>query len=169
MSKATLIAHEKRVAEARAAEAEADKRRELRKAVKDVLPRNVRIPKRGKGRTPSGGISKRELAAIRARAVQYLDGEGGLAALQAEIQLTAIVILLIDGVIGTEPWRVQGGPHAGIITANARMRYLDSASKLLEDMQRARGSSSDPQARLTDGVFDAEIVTSLANPPEPTE
>lgn len=159
MSRATLVAHEKRVAAARAEEAEAEARRDLRRAVREVIPKTVRLPKRGKGRTPSGGVSKREAAEIVKRATAFLDGEVGLEALQVEVQRTAIVILLIDGVLGTEPWRAQGGPHGGIIAANARQRYLENAARLLDDLRRSRGQSSDPQNRLTEGVFEAEIIT----------
>lgn len=157
MSFAALKAHEKKVAEARAQEAEDEKRRDLRRAVRDVIPRSVRVPKRGKGRSPNGGVSKKEVAALRARAEAFLDGEAGMNALQAEVQRTALVILLIDGVLGTEPWRASGGPHGGIIAANARLRYLENASRLLMDI-RQRNGSGDSSTKLLEGVIDAEVV-----------
>lgn len=158
MAFSKLAAHEKRVAEAKAAEAEAEKRRELKRAVRDVLPKGVKAPKRGRGRTPAGGVSRKEVAAIRARALSYLDGDAGMEALQTEVQRTAIVILLIDGVLGTEPWRAQGGPHGGIIAANARLRYLENAARLLDDLRRSRGQGGEPNAKLLEGVIDAERV-----------
>lgn len=157
MSFERLARHEKAIAVAKAAEAEAEKRRELRRVVKSVIPKSVRVPGRPKGRTPTGGLSKREVAELRARAVAFLDGEAGLEALQGEVQRTALVILLIDGVLGTEPWRASGGPHGGIIAANARVRYLDNAVRILEDLRRSRaGGATGP--KMLEDIIDAERV-----------
>jgi hypothetical protein len=144
---------ERERAEAEAARLEAEKRRELRRAVREVIPRSVRVPKRPRGRTPPGGVGKREVAELRVKAAKYLDGEGGLRALEAEVQHTALVILMIDGVLGTEPWRAAGGPHGGLIAANARLRYLENAARLLADLRQARGGA---EPKLLDGVIDAE-------------
>lgn len=164
MSFVKLKRHEAALAKEReeraAAEAERQKRRELREAVKAVIPKRVlEVPRRKKGRTAVGGISRKEVKAIRERAAGFLDGDAGMDALQAEVQHTALVILLIDGVLGTEPWRTQhGGPHAGLIAANARLRYLENAARLLDDLRRSRGRSDEPSNKLLEGVIDAEPV-----------
>lgn len=138
-----------------AAEAEDAKRRELRQAVRSVIPRSMRtVPKRGRGRTPAGGVSRREVEAMRERAIRYLDGTEGVRELETEVQRQAIVILLIDGVLGTEPWRASQGPHGGLVAANARIRYLDNAMRILEDMRRRLGQTGEPQ-KLLEGVIDA--------------
>ncbi len=131
-----------------------DKRTALRKAAKDLKSVLPKPPERPKGRTPNAGIGKREVLALREKAKRFLGGAGGLAALEAEVQHTALVILLIDGVLGTEPWRAQGGAHSGLMSANARFRYLENAARILADIRRAVGSQ-DEQAQLTEGVFDA--------------
>lgn len=135
------------------------KMRELRKTVKSVIPKSALAPKRRKGRTATGGLSKREVAEIKARATAYLDGEEGFEALKAEVQRTAIVILLIDGIMGTEPWRGSGSPYGAAIAPNARLRYLDTATRLLDDLSRSMGKSETPTDRLLEGVIvDAEVV-----------
>lgn len=158
MAFSKLAAHEKKVAEAKRAEAERIATLDLKRAVKAVIPKNALVPKRGRGRTAAGGLSRKEVAELRRRAAAYLDGEAGMEALATEVQRQAVVILLIDGIMGTEPWRAAGGPHAGLIAANARLRYLDNAGRLLDDLRRSRGQSSDPQKRLMEGVIDAEVV-----------
>lgn len=158
MAYSKLIAHEKRVAEAKAAEEEADRLRELKRAVKAVLPKRMQMPKRGRGRSPAGGVSRKEVLAMRAEAAQQLGGgEAGLAALEAEVHRNTLVVLKIDGVLGTEPWRAQGGPHAGIIAANARLRYVENAIRILEDLRRRHGQS-EPGMKMLEGVIDAEKV-----------
>lgn len=150
-----------------------DQRRLLKQAVREVLPArllNAETPKRGKGRAPLGGVGKREVLALRSKARGFLSGPAGLAALEAEVQHTALVILLIDGVLGTEPWRGMG--HGGVVAANARFRYLENAARILADIRRAAGSR-DEQQQLTEGVFDAELTqeegedAEAAKPPEP--
>lgn len=163
-----LKRHQEAMAKARAeraeSEAQAQKRRELREAVKAVIPKRVlEVPRRKKGRTAVGGISRKEVKAIRAEADHFLDGDAGMDALQARVQHTALVILLIDGVLGTEPWRTHGGgPHAGLIAANARLRYLENAARLLDDLRRSRGRSDEPDNKLLEGVIDAEPVEPVA-------
>lgn len=158
MSFSKLERFEKKVKAGQAEELETLKRRELRRAVKSVIPKSVRTPTRPKGRTAAGGLTRKEVAELRRRALLYLDGEAGVEALQLEVQRQAIVILLIDGVLGTEPWRASGGPHGGIIAANARLRYLENAGRLLEDLRRSRGDKA-PNDRLLEGVIDAEVVS----------
>lgn len=163
MAFSKLERFEAKVREARERELEELKRRELRKAVRDAIPKNARMPKRPRGRTAVGGLSRKEVAALRAEAAKQLDGgEEGLAALEAEVQRNTLVILKIDGVLGTEPWRAAGGPHAGIIAANARLRYVENAIRILEDLRRSRGRQADPNKRLLEGVIDAEVM-----PPKP--
>jgi hypothetical protein len=159
MSFAKLEAFEKKVQAAREAALESDKVRALKKAVLGVIPKGIKKPKRPKGRTAVGGLSKREVAEIKARAVAYLDGDEGLEALQSEVQRTAIVILLIDGIMGTEPWRGSGSPYGAAIAPAARLRYLDAASRILDDLKRSRGRGGDDEtSNLLEGVVDAEVV-----------
>lgn len=147
-------AAERRAAAAERAEGEA--RRALKRAVKDVLPADLKKPKRPKGRPPVGGLTRKEVAMLRERAAKFLDGKDGLSAFAKEAHHTALVILLIDGVLGTEPWRAAGsGMHGGIISANARLRYLENAARLLEDLRRAMGGD---EPKLLEGVIDAELV-----------
>lgn len=153
-----LERYEKQLAEAKAAEAEAEKRRELRRQVRAAIPKSIRVPKRGRGRTPSGGLSRKELLALHTKAAEFLQGATGLAAFEAEVKQTAIVICLIDGVLGTQPWRSAGGPHAGLIAANARLRYLENALRILEDMRRSQGGGASEPAKLLEGVLDAEVT-----------
>lgn len=143
--------------EAEAKRAEDDARRALRKAVREVIPRRVRIPTRPRGRPAAGGMTRKEVAALRAETNRQLGGgDEGIRSLEAEVQRTAIVILKIDGVLGTEPWRVAGGPHAGLIAANARLRYLENAARLLDDLRRSRGTT---QGKLLEGVIqDADVL-----------
>ena len=132
-------------------------RLELKRAVKEILPaRLVKPPERKKGRSPTGGVSKKEVAELRKRASSYLNGEGGMQEFEAAVQHTALVILLIDGVLGTEPWRAAHHAHGGLIAANARLRYLENAARLLDDLRRSRKSGSGPA--LLEGVIDAEPV-----------
>jgi hypothetical protein len=161
VSKATLAAHEKKVREARAAEMEEARLRELRRAVKSVVPKNVLIAAkpRKRGRAPVGGISRKEVAAMRAEAVAQLGGgDDGLAALTQEIQTNTLVMLKINGLLGTQPWRASEGPHGGAIPANARLRYVEDAIRILEDLRRSRGKGGEPEKRMLEGVIDAEIV-----------
>lgn len=154
-------------AEAAAAEAERVKRRELREAVKAVIPKRVlEVPKRRRGRVAKGGVTKKEVMAMRAEAAGFLDGDAGMDALQAKVQHTALVILLIDGVLGTEPWRAQGGAHSGLLAANARLRYLENAARLLDDLRRSRGRSDEPGNKMLEGVLDAELVEPATEPPK---
>jgi hypothetical protein len=140
----------------RRVDAEADARRDLKRAVKELLPKGLKPPKRARGRVPQGGLTRAEVKQLRALADTYLAGADGLQRLEGKVQHTALVILLIDGVLGTEPWRAAGGPHGGIVAANARVRYLENAARLLADLRAARGGESRPQ--LLDGVIDAEVV-----------
>lgn len=157
MAFSKLKTYERKVAAAKLAAAELAARKDLRQAVKAVIPKNVLVPRRGRGRTAAGGVSRKEVAAMRAQAARYLDGEAGMQALEAAVQHTALVILLIDGVLGTEPWRAVGGPHGGLIAANARLRYLENAARLLDDLRRSRGRG-DPETKLLEGVIDVEPV-----------
>lgn len=157
MSFAKLEAHEKKVAEAAAERAEAETRKALKRAVKAVIPKGALVPRRPQGRNPKGGLTRKQVEALRTEAASYLVGEAGLSALEAKVKHTALVILLIDGVLGTEPWRAAGGPHAGLIAANARLRYLENAVRILDDMRRSAGQST-PNDRLIEGVIDGEIV-----------
>lgn len=141
--------------------AEAEKRRDLRRAVKQVIPKSVRVPKRPRGRTGVGGLSRKEVAQLRSLATAFLDGEAGMKKLEAQVQHTALVILLIDGVLGTEPWRAATGPHGGLIAANARVRYLENATRILDDLRRRSGHDT---PKLLEGVIDAEIVTPAPEP-----
>lgn len=154
-----LEAHEASVKAQREAEASQrliDKQRSLLKqAVRDVLPARLKQaepPKRPVGAPAKGGITKKQVMELRAKARRFLAGAQGLAALEAEVQHTALVILLIDGVLGTEPWRASGS-HSGLMSANARFRYLENAARIIQDIRRAVGAQ-DEQAQLTAGVFD---------------
>lgn len=142
------------------AELETLRLRELRATVKSVIPKAALAPKkRPRGRTPEGGVSRREMARLRAEAVRQLDGgAAGIAELEREIQINTLVILKLDGVLGTEPWRAAIGPHGAVLPANARLRYVDNAVRILADMRASRGETSDPQKRLMEGVIDAEVV-----------
>lgn len=145
--------------EAEAARAEVEAKRALRRAVRAALPAGVKagLPKRGKGRTALGGLSRKEVVRLRQRADAYMDGAQGLSLLEADVQRTVITILLIDGVMGTEPWRAAGGPHGALVSANARLRYLENAARVLEDMRRGRDAQGSG-AKLLEGVLDAEKV-----------
>lgn len=157
-----VAALERERAKQAAADAEKERRRELREAVKSFIPKKLLVPKRKRGRTAVGGVSKKEVKALRIRAQSFLDGDAGMDALQEEVQHTALVILLIDGVLGTEPWRTpSGGPNPGFIAANARLRYLENAARLLDDLRRSRGRSDEPGAALLEGVIDAIPVDTV--------
>ena len=149
-------------AETRAAEAaqrEEQARLELKKVVRESIPKHVmERPKRKRGRIAAGGLNRKEIAALKAKASRYLAGGDGMGTLEKDVQHTALVILLIDGVLGTEPWRASGGPHGGIIAANARLRYLENAQRILDDLRRRGGS----EPKLLEGVFDAEPAESEA-------
>jgi hypothetical protein len=120
-----------------------------------AIPKYVKdLPRRPKGRPATGGLTRKEVKALRAKAAAYLDGEGGLRGLEEAVLHTAVVILLIDGVLGTEPWRAAHGPHGGIIAANARLRYLENATRILDDLRRRQGS----EPKLLEGVIDAETT-----------
>lgn len=150
---------EKAAAEAAATaeRTEREARLALKRTVKELIPKNARAPKRPKGRTAVGGFTRKEVMTLRAKAAKFLSGEGGLQAMEAEVQHTAVVIMLLDGVLGTEPWRAANGPHGGIIAANARLRYLENAARILDDIRRSRGGESGGP-KLLDGVIDAEVV-----------
>jgi hypothetical protein len=136
----------------REAAAEAAAKIALKRAVRAAIPKALRVPRRSRGRPPVGGLTRKEVAALRRQAGGYLDGEAGLAGLEVAVQHTALVILLIDGVLGTEPWRASG-PHGGIIAANARLRYLENATRILDDIRRRSGAD---RPKLLDGVIEAE-------------
>lgn len=156
------LAADKR-AEAKAA-AETAARKSLQRAVREVLPKGVKDklkPKRPRGRAPVGGVTRKEVKVLRAMANQYLAGAAGLTSLETEVKRTAIVILLIDGVLGTEPWRASAGPHGGIIAANARLRYLENAIRILDDMRQSQGTRATP---LLEGVIDAERTDGATTP-----
>lgn len=139
--------------EAEEAEREEAARLALKREVRAAIPKHVlERPRRPKGRPATGGLTRQEVKALKAQAREYLDGEGGLRALENAVAHTALVILLIDGVLGTEPWRAAHGPHGGIIAANARLRYLENATRILEDLRRSRGAGP----KLLEGVIDAE-------------
>lgn len=159
MSFKRLADFEKERAAEKRAEAEAEARRDLRRAVREVMPRDLKrkLPTRPRGRAPVGGLTRKEVKELRTQAARYLDGEGGLRGLEAAVQHTALVILLIDGVLGTEPWRASSGPHGGIIAANARLRYLENAARLLDDLRRSRGERPAGD-KLLEGVIDAETT-----------
>ena len=148
-------------AETRAAEAaqrEEKARLELKRVVREVIPkRALERPKRSRGQTALGGLSRKEVKVLREKAARYLadlaNGRG-LSTLEDDVQHTALVILLIDGVMGTEPWRASGGPHGGIIAANARLRYLENATRILADLRQSRSAGP----KLLEGVIDAETV-----------
>lgn len=126
-------------AETRAAEdarREEQSRLELKKTVRGMIPKTLGRPKRPRGKVPQGGLNRKEIAALKAKASRYLAGGDGMSTLESDVQHTALVILLIDGVLGTEPWRASGGPHGGIIAANARLRYLENAQRILDDLRR---------------------------------
>jgi hypothetical protein len=153
---------EKAMAAAKAEEAEKEARDHLKRTVRDVLPKRLKVPERKKGRTAIGGLSRREVAELRAKAARFLSAAGGGRELEEHVQHTVLTILLIDGVLGTEPWRASGGPHSGLIAANARVRFLDNAVRILDDLRRSRGGD-DPNKKLLEGVIDAEVVPA----PEP--
>lgn len=159
-----LARFEKAMQAVKAEEAEKAARDHLKRTVRDVLPKRLKVPTRPKGRTAVGGLSRREVAALRVKAAAFLDGAAGTRALEEHVQHTVLTILLIDGVLGTEPWRAAGGPHGGLVAANARVRFLDNARLILEDLRRSRGDA-EPSAKMLEGVLDAEIVT--PPPPEP--
>lgn len=143
---------------AKIAEREAAAKLALRRAVRDVIPKDLRVPRRGKGRTAAGGLSRKEVAILRERALRYLNDEDGLTKLEAAVQHTALVILLEDGVLGTEPWRTPG-PNGGFVSANARLRYLENAARLLDDLRR-RSGKPEPEPRLLEGVITDAVETS---------
>lgn len=159
MSFAKLKRHEERVAAAKQEQALAAATKTLRKAVKDVIPKRLKEPKRGRGRTALGGVSRREVRALEAEARTQLADDAGLRALEAEVQHKALVMLKIDGLYGTEPWRAAGGPHGPVVSANARVRYIEGAVRLLDDLRRSRGQT-DASTKLLEGVIDAEVVKS---------
>jgi hypothetical protein len=141
-----------------AARVEDEARKALRRVVKDALPAGVKagLPKRPKGRSAIGGLSRKEVRRLRALAEAYMDGPTGLKLLEADVKRTVITILLIDGLMGTEPWRAAGGPHGPLVSANARLRYLENAARVLEDMRRGQEAGSG--VKLLEGVLDAEKV-----------
>mgnify|MGYP001574769875 CR=1 FL=1 len=145
----------KRQAEA-AIEEERETTRVLRRAVKAVLPKGIQVPVRPRGRPSTAGVGRREVAVLRAKATAFLLGEEGLRNLETEILHTALVIQLVDGLLGTEPWRTAGGRHGGMLAASARLRYLENAARLLDDLRRRRRDASGP--RLLDGVMEAELA-----------
>lgn len=160
MSFVKLERHTKALEEARVeaatTAAEREARIALKRAVKDVLPMRLKKPMRPKGRTAKGGLTRKDVVELRRRAAVFLDGEAGLVELEAAVQHTALVILLIDGVMGTEPWRAAGSPHGGLISANARLRYLENAARLLDDLRRSREKTGSGGPPLLEGVIDAE-------------
>ena len=124
--------------------------RELKKAVMGVLPKSLTAPTRPRGRTPPGGIGRGELLKLREKAASYLRPGASMTELEAEVQHTALVILLIDGLLGTEPWRNQGG-MGGMVAANARVRYMENAARLLDDLRQHRAGV---EPALLAGVID---------------
>lgn len=152
-----LARHDAAVAKAEAERLEKERIAQLRRDVKAGLPKHLlRVPKRGRGRGATGGISRREAALLEVEATEYLTtGETGIAKLRAKIKLKAVQMLLIDGIMGTEPWRAGTGIHAPLIAANARLRYLDNAIRILNDIG---GGKVEPGKALTEGVFDAELA-----------
>lgn len=145
---------ERATAETKAREAAA--RRTLRRTVREMIPKGLAAPQRRRGRTAVGGLSRKDVAALHVKAQRFLGGALGLQELEDEVRQTALVILLIDGVYGTEPWRVSAlGGHGGIIAANARLRYLETAARLLDDLRRSRGSM-EAEPKLLEGVIDTE-------------
>src|SRR5574341_564566 len=108
-----LEKHLKRQAEERAADMEQKVRKELRRVVKDSLPKGLVPPKRGRGRGAKAGISKKELRTIAAKADDFLNAEGGIRQYEAEVRRNALIIMMIDGLLGMEPWRLPG--HNGML------------------------------------------------------
>lgn len=144
--------------EERAERAEREKARDFKRAVREALPASVKVklPKRPRGRTAAGGISRREVAELRAMAdrIMKADPAERLRLLTANVQRTTLVILLMDGLVGTEPWRVARTPHGGLMSANARARYLENAARVLDDIRQMSRGQEGP--RLLEGVVDAE-------------
>lgn len=134
---------------------EKEAKRALRAAVSEELSKKVVIGRKPAGRAPIGGLSKKLLGELRAKAARYLDKNNpdGIRELETEIQHTALLSMLIDGQLGTEPWRSQG-PHGGAVSAAARVRYLETATRLLTDLKNSRGDSQ----KLLAGVIDAELA-----------
>lgn len=160
MSFSKLKRFEQRVAAAKQEEALATATKTLRQAVKDVIPKRLKTPKRPKGRTGVGGVSRREVKALRAEAVTQLADAAGLTGLEVEIQRNALVMLKLDGLMGTEPWRAAGSAHGALVSANARLRYVENAVRLLEDLRRSRGiDASSSGTKLLEGVIDAVVLT----------
>lgn len=162
MSKAALARFEAEVAARKVAEADIrtkqEKKKALREAVKEVIPKSVLMPKRPRGKGPAAGIRRSEVAAFREESKEFLDGIDGFHKYERRVRETALTMILIDGLQGTEPWRSKG-PHAGAIAANARVRYLDNALRVMEDM-RASLKLEEGGNKLLKGadVFDAEIM-----------
>lgn len=152
MSKEKLLRFDAEQAAIEQERIEKEKQLELKRAVRAVIPKGLRnLPKRPRGRTASGGVSRREVRELTLMAADFLNGEEGLRRFEAKVQLTALVSVLIDGLLGTEPWRAAAGPHGPIVAANARIRYMENAIRILEDMRKRSGAG---QGKLTDGVFD---------------
>jgi hypothetical protein len=125
---------------------------DLKKAVKEVMPAGVTI-KRERGRPTIGGFSRKEVDQLHRQASKYIDDKGGLIRLEGNVQHTALVIMLLDGMLGTEPWRTSNAA----VSAMARVRFMENAPRLLDDLRKARGASKMPD--LLEGVIDAELKT----------
>lgn len=151
-----LDAHQARMAEVRAAKAVTDEEARMQKLAQAAA---VRISKRRAGRPGKGGIGKRKTRELREAVDYYLSGDEGRESLRLKMKKNMLMIMEIDALYATEPWRC-GGRNPEAMSANSRMRYLDNIDNVLRVIQ---GTDS-PDRLLTEGVLDAEVV--IAKPEE---
>jgi len=147
----------------KAAEAEAERQRQVeaekrrlaqeakrlgRKAGRAMTVQTLAHMKRGPGRVSAHGVSRREVRAMAEKAEYYLGSEEGIREFERDVKRTALMVMLIDGLLGTQPWRA-----APALSAAARVRYMENAARFLEDLRAAYGSNSQ---KLLEDVIDVE-------------
>ena len=103
----------------------------------------------------SMGITPEEVKGLRKKARSYLK-DPQFHKLRADVKENTLLVILMDGLLGTEPWRNAGaGPHAAGLAQDARLRYVKLASALLEQLEKVAPKE---EKKLLEGVIDAEVV-----------
>jgi hypothetical protein len=87
-------------------------------------------------------FTKDEIGKLRRAARKYLK-DPRLDKLEKDVKENILLILMMDGKVGTEPWRNNGaGGNSAAVGSAARQRYVTLGSALLEDIEAGKGDDT---------------------------
>lgn len=113
------------------------KDKEFRVAVRKALPKKFGAAPRPRGRPAKNGVSPKEVKHLAEQVESYLSTEDGMERLEMDVKRTALLVMLIDGLLGTQPWRA-----APMLAAASRVRFVENAIRLLEDLKQQSGGDA---------------------------